>query len=266
MFEKQDSGTGVLRTETYLNTSYQPETPVGRDTEVNRIVNALRPLTKRRTPENLLIYGPAGVGKTTCVQHVFDQLEKETSVKAVYINCWQYNSRSSLLTELLIQLGYPAPRKGHPVDELLSKLREWLNKNRGIAVALDEFDQLQQDGEIIYDLQLLNNEADHHLGTTLVSNKPPTQLHFDQRSQSRLSMQTLQFNPYNTHQLTEILEKRVEQAFRPGSVPDEVIQRIADHVADNSGDCRQALEILLRMGRKADQNNERKVTISQSEF
>jgi len=252
VFEKQDSGKGVLRTETYLNTSYQPENPVGRDSEVNRIVDALRPLTKRRSPENLLIYGPAGVGKTTCVQHVFDQLEKETSVKAVYINCWQYNTRPSLLTELLIQLGYPAPRKGHPIDELLSKLREWLSKNRGVAVALDEFDQLEEDGEVIYDLQLLNQEADHPLGTILVSNRPPTQLHFDQRSQSRLSMQTLQFNPYNTHQLTKILEKRVEQAFRPGSVPNEVIQRIADHVAENSGDCRQALEILLRAGREAD--------------
>jgi len=165
------------------------------------------------------------------------------------------------LTELLIQLGYPAPRKGHPVDELLSKLREWLNKNRGVAVALDEFDQLEEDGEVIYDLQLLNQEADHHLGTILVSNRPPTQLHFDQRSQSRLSMQTLQFNPYNTHQLVEILGNRVEQAFRPGSVPDEVIQRIAGHVAENSGDCRQALEILLRAGRKADQEETREVTV-----
>lgn len=253
MFEKQGSGKGVLRSETYLNTSYQPEKPVGRDTEINRIVKALRPLTQSRNPENLLVYGPAGVGKTTCIQHVFDQLENETSVKAVYINAWQYNTRPSLLTELLIQLGYPAPRKGHPVDELLSKIREWLDKNRGIAVAIDEFDQLQEDGEVIYDLQLLNQEADNPLGTILVSNKPPTTLRFDQRSQSRLSMQTLQFNPYPTHQLEKILEKRVEQSFRPGTVPDQVIEKIASTVAESSGDCRKALETLLRAGRKADQ-------------
>jgi len=74
-------------------------------------------------------------------------------------------------------------------------------------------------------------------------------------------MQTLQFNPYNAHQLTQILEKRVEQAFRPGSVPDEVIQRIADQAAENSGDCRQALEILLRAGRKADRESDSEVSI-----
>jgi cell division control protein 6 len=94
-------------------------------------------------------------------------------VKPVYINTWQYNIRSSLLTELLIQLGCSAPRKGKPVDELLSKLREWLDKNRGVAVATDEFDQLEEDAEVVYDLQLLNQEADHHIGTILVSNKPP---------------------------------------------------------------------------------------------
>lgn len=233
---------------------------MARETEIQRIADAVRPLTKRRKPENLLLYGPAGVGKTTCTQHVFQQLEQETSVKAVYINAWQYNTRPSLLTELLIELGYPAPRKGKPVDELLSKLREWLDKNRGIAVAIDEFDQLKDDGEVIYDLQLLSNEADNPLGTFLVSNQPPSKIHFDQRSRSRLSMQTLQFNPYTENQLRKILEKRVEQSFRPGTVPDQVLDKIAEHVASNSGDCREALEILLRTGRIADKQGMSEIT------
>jgi cell division control protein 6 len=183
-------------------------------------------------------------------------------VATAYINCWQYNTRSSLLTELLIQLGYPAPRKGKPVDELLSKIREWLNKNRGIAVALDEFDQLD-DQEVVYDLQLLNNQAQHGLATLLVSNQHPQNLNLDPRSTSRLTMQTLQFKPYTASQLKQILEKRVEQAFRPGTVQDEVIKEIAEQVAENSGDCRQALEMLLRAGRRADRERERKVSISQ---
>ena len=55
------------------------------------------------------------------------------------------------------------------------------------------------------------------------------------------------------HALANILESRVEQAYRPGSVPDAVIQEIAEQVAEENGDCRQALEILLRAGRKVDQ-------------
>jgi len=201
------------------------------------------------------VYGPAGVGKTTVVKHVFNQLEAETSAKAVYINCWQYNTRPSLLTELLIQLGYPAPRKGKPVDELLSKLREWLDKNQGFAVALDEFDQLDDRTEVVYDLQMLNEEAENKAGVIMVSNQHPRQINLDPRSRSRLNCQTLEFQSYNAPQLEKILQRRVEQAFRPGTVPDEVLEEIAEKIAENSGDCRQALNKLLQAGRHADQEN-----------
>jgi cell division control protein 6 len=262
VFQESTSSGGILRSETYLTTNYEPDEPVGRETEIKRIADAVRPLTRRKTPENLLVYGPAGVGKTTCVKHVFDRLETEAGAESVYINAWQYNSCSSLLTELLIQLGYPAPRKGKPVDELLSKLREWLDKNRGVAVAIDEFDQLEEKTEIIYDLQMLNQEAENSLGLVMVSNKPPSKVHLDPRSQSRLKCQTLQFNSYNAPQLQKILKKRVEQAFKPGTVSDEVLEEIAEEVAENSGDCREALETLLRAGRKADQNRKNELESS----
>jgi len=113
-------------------------------------------------------------------------------------------------TELLIQLGYPAPRKGKPVDELLSKIREWLDKNRGVAVALDEFDQLQDRTEVIYDLQMLNEDSENQLGIVMVSNQHPTTIKLDPRSCSRLNCQTLEFNSYNTAQLKQVLQKRVE--------------------------------------------------------
>lgn len=251
----------MLRSETYLTADYTPEEPVGRETELQRIADAVRPLSHRRQGDNLLIHGPAGIGKTTCTRHVLNQLEDNTRVKPVYINCWQYNTRSSLLTEILIQLGYPAPRKGKPVDELLSKIREWLDKNRGAVIALDEFDQLDGKTEAVYDIQLLNEEAENPVSLLMVSNSRPSTLQLDPRSQSRLNCQTLQFKPYNTPQLVQILEKRVEQAFRPGTVPDEVIESIAEQVAQENGDCRKALKTLLRAGRKADQEEQPELTI-----
>lgn len=257
------SGTGILRSETYLTTAYEPEEPVGRQQEIKRLADAVRPLTRRHDPDNLLIYGPAGVGKTTCVKHVTQNLENQASVNSIYINCWQYNTRSSLLTELLIQLGYPAPRKGKPVDELLSKIREWLDKNRGIAVALDEFDQLSDQTEVIYDLQMVNEEAENSIGILMVSNQHPTRIQLDPRSRSRLNCHTLEFQSYNAPQLEQILQSRVRQAFRPGSVPDEVIEEIAEQVAENSGDCRKALSILLRAGRKAEQRGSNQISIEE---
>jgi cell division control protein 6 len=77
-----------------------------------------------------------------------------------------------------------------------------------------------------------------------------------------LNCQTLQFNSYNAPQLQEILSKRVEQAFKPGTVPDEVLEEIAETVAENSRDCREALEMLLRAGRKTDQSSKSELEIS----
>jgi len=191
-----------------LSTNYTPEEPVGRDTELTRIAEATRPLVRNQPADNLLVYGPAGVGKTTCVEHVFDTLSDQGRVRTVVINCWQYNTRPSLLTELLVQLGYPAPRKGKPVDELLTKLGEWLTKNRSVVLTLDEFDQLEDASEIIYDLELVTGEAANHLGLVMISNRHPSKLYLDPQSRSRLNCQTLQFNPYSTEQLIDVLDHR----------------------------------------------------------
>lgn len=261
LFDSSNSGNSVFRDRSVLTSDSPLDTPVGRNGEVKRIAEAVQPLTRRNPAENLLIYGPAGSGKSSCVKHVFDEIENHSRVKPAFINCWQYNTRSSLLTELLIQLGYPTPRKGKPVDVLLSKLSEWLNKNRGVAVALDEFDQLEDRNKVIYDLLMLNQEVENRLGIILISNQPASQLFMDPRNNSRLSLYTLQFKPYDSERLEEILRSRVEQSFQPGAVPDVVIQRIAEQVADESGDCRKALEMLLRAGRKADREDDTKVEI-----
>lgn len=260
MFDDEPStSNGFIVAERYLN-GEESLTPISRDSELHAIQDGVRPLIKRHTPETLLIYGPPGSGKTVCVDHVFNALESETRVKTIQINCWQYSTRPALLTELLIQLGYPAPRKGKPVDELLSKLREWLEKNRCIAVSLDEFDQLQDKTEVAYDLYMLSQQTENKLGLLMISNLPPEELLLDSRSWSRLNCRTVEFEPYTADQLQEILQSAAEQAFKPGAVDNEVLRTIAEEVADNSGDCRQAFEQLLQAGRRAMQHGAREIT------
>jgi cell division control protein 6 len=262
MFRDQSSDSGILRNQQHLSTTYQPESPIRREGELEAISASLKPLAEGQQPKHLLVHGPAGVGKSTTVQHVFDQLNEHTRVKTVTINCWQYNTRSSLVTELLIQLGYPAPRKGKPVDALLSRLREWLDKNHEVALALEEFDQLTEMNQVAYDLFLLNEKADHNLGTVMLSNQPAKEIELEPRTDSRLSYDSLSFDSYNTDELIQILTDRVEQAFRPGTISDGSIKLIADHAARSGGDCRQALESLLDIGRKAEQQDEDKITTS----
>ena len=62
------------------------------------------------------------------------------------------------------------------------------------------------------------------------------------------------FPPYASKQIYDILEARVEEAFRPGAVPEEVLEYVADVTAEPPvyGDVRYALDLLLYAGYLAD--------------
>lgn len=260
MFQNPTRRQSIFQDEAVLNPRHIPDTVIGREREISRIADALRPLTRGNPPDNVLVHGPPGTGKTTCVNHVIDRLAAETGVKPVTINCWQYSTRPSLLAQLLIELGYATPRKGKPADELLLRIKEWLDKNRDVAVVLDEFDQLDDAEQIVYDLYHVGEDADNELGLILLSNEPRPGRELDPRSQSRLDCRTLEFKPYDTNDLANILTQRAQAAFRSNAVTDPVLQLIAETVGEAGGDCRHALTMLLRAGRRAEQENADTVT------
>ena len=259
MFNERTRQDTVFKTESALSTSYSPPEPIDRTAEIEQIAQAVQPLSRGQPPENILVHGPAGSGKTTAIEYVLERLEKQTSTKSVHINCIQYNTRSSLLCQLLIELGYPVPRKGKAVDELLEKLLEWLNKNRSAVLALEEFDQLQDQTEIVYDLHETSKQATNHLGLILASNSDPRDILMDPRSQSRLNYRRVAFDPYTKNELYEILRERAKTAFQPGCVSDDALALIAGRVAEQRGDCRHAIELLHRAGRIADRDNSKTV-------
>lgn len=56
----------------------------------------------------------------------------------------------------------------------------------------------------------------------------------------------------------------MDKAFRPNSVPGEVVEKIADFVSA-SGDCRLALKCLIKAGRRADYEGANSLKLSQIE-
>ena len=262
MFDRIKRSNSLFQAESVLSPSSTPDTVVGREPEIQKLEAALSPLTRRTAPENVVVYGPAGVGKTTTVTHVCDQLETQSQVQTVHINCWQYNTRSALLSELLINLGYPWTRKGKPIDEALCRLQEWVAKHRCVAVVLDEFDRHRAQTDIIYDLHHVSTAVDNELGVILISNQPPSEIHLGSRSRSRFNYRSVSFGRYDADDLYAILQDRVNVAFHDDAVTDDVLELIADHVADRGGDCRYALELLHRAGRIAEREQAEVVTVA----
>jgi cell division control protein 6 len=251
MVERSTKHGGIFSSESSVTAGHKPIEPVNRTQERSRIMTAVQPLRQGDPPEHVFLYGPAGTGKTTVAKHVLQTLAEESRVATAYINCWQYDTRPSLLPELLRQLGYPQPRKGKPVDALLTKLHEWVTKNRCVAVVLDEFDRQRAQTEIVYDLYAVSEGADHEIGMMLISNKAPTELHLDSRSQSRLNFRPVHFDRYDADDLYAILQARATTMFRADVIADEVLSQIADYIAGMNGDCRRAIELLHRAGRIA---------------
>jgi len=166
---------------------------------------------------------------------------------------------------LLIDLGFPAPRKGKPVDELVSKACEWLGRHKAVTVVLDEFDQLQEQTEIAYDIHHCSEKSGVPIGLYVVSNKPPAEIELDPRCESRLGLRELEFEVYDAEKLFEILKRRAEAAFEANAYSDDAIQCIADYVGANGGDCRHALELLHTAGRIADRANNGQLTAVHAE-
>lgn len=152
------------------------------------------------------------------------------------------------------------------MDELLARLSEWVDKSRGLrapkgyAIALDEFDQLQAKTEVIYDIHRVNEQADSKLGLVMVSNQGPSTLKLGPRSQSRAGIKAVEFSSYNRSELKQILEHRSNRAFQPGAVTEKAIEYVAETVFEEEGDCRQALNILLQAGRRAERQKLSKVS------
>ena len=265
MFERSNTRHSIFRSPG-PHTDDATVEPVGREQEIKQIADAVRPVVYRNGRGVVLICGKPGTGKTTCVKQVLRKLEGETSVKPVYINCWQYNTRPSLLNQLLIELGYPVPRKGKPVDELFLLVQEWIRKNRSIVVSLDEFDQLRDQTEVVYDLYQLNQESENNVGLLLLSNKPPSEIQLDPRSESRLNYRTITFSPYQKGELVDILEHYAGRIFHRDAVSNDVLSLIADHIVDRyRGDCRLAIETLHQAGQIADGEDRSTITPSHVE-
>lgn len=258
--------SGLLTDETALTPAYTPETLVNRETLTARIEAAVDPLTRNQPPEHLFITGSPGVGKSCTVAGVLADYEADTRVSTATINCWQYNTRAALLTELLIQLGYPAPRKGKPVDALLGIIREWLTKHHGVVVALDEVDQLTDVAEVVYDLHETAAAAQTPLPVSLLclSTESPATLAVDRRSLSRVPLSVVEVPPYSAAELKAIIDQRVTQAFtRPvETVPETVREAVAERVARQTGDCRHALALLRHAAHAAAQADANAVAVA----
>ena len=266
VFSKGSRVHELLKDERFLYPEFVPERLPFRDAEVDGLVFSLEPVLKGKKPQNAFVCGRSGTGKTATVKFVLNELQQYSDrAKGLYINCFQLNTRHSVLTQIANFLGEATPRRGIATDEAYSSVLTALKQSSFIpVVVLDEADQLLHDKEaskLFYDLLRVVEYGKGRFGLVFISNLPDFVAMLDDRVKSSLAEQTISFEPYSPQQLKEILNQRAQYAFHPTALDSEVLNVAAAHAARLGGDARIAIESLLRAGRAAEKENAGSVTV-----
>lgn len=265
------SESSIFLDRSKLSPRYIPKELPHREREIEKIYHAFK--DSLGNPDSfpltiLQIVGPAGIGKTSTVLSTIriltDQFAKNRlKMKTAYVNLkLQGGNKYAIYRYILEKIAPELPAQGLSAEEMLRYLLRYLVENRIFAfIVLDEIDYLikiTKDSGIIYDLTRLN-EFDPETpclvkGVIFISRSTEFYSKLDQAEISSLGRIPIKFPVYTLKQVGDILSKRCSEAFRPGVIGSDLIDKISEITisSDVKGDIRYSLELLLYAGNLAE--------------
>jgi archaeal cell division control protein 6 len=270
LIEEELRGPSVVRDPSKLTFDFLPEELPGREDEAKALARLFRPLLQGTTAQHCIVTGPVGAGKTAlarrfCADFARAAGKQGLNVEVVHVNGRKHSTESAALVHILRELRGEFPDRGFSVEEMLKSLQQRLEpKDTRLLVILDEADVLlQRSGpDLIYHLTRFGEESRLNRGgvSLLVVGQRDVKPHLDEASASTLkTTHHLPLPKYDAEQLRRITHQRVELAFQPGSVDEEVEELVAD-IAAEQGSARLAIEVLEGAGRAADAEGSKRVS------
>ena len=255
----------LLKDERFLYPEFVPERLPFRDPEIGDMVFSLKPATLGKKPTALFLTGVPGTGKTVSSKYVLNELaEYSDRTKCLYINCFEFNSKHSILSKITNFLGYAVPTRGLSKEEIFERFVAILKSKEKIPILVfDEAEQLlKQDDtkELLYDLSRMGERYKVFIGLIFISNDNFFISLLDDRIRSSLQASTIHFEKYSSLQLKDILRERAKYAFFDNVLEEEVIPLCAAH-ASKQGDARVAIDVLLKAARFAEKENSKTVKV-----
>ncbi len=268
-FSDMLSRPSLFRDRDVLFPDFIPDTLPFRQTEIERIMRWVSPALKGEKPHNVLIYGKTGTGKTACVKVVKRQFDGMKSGAAVaYVNCRMYNSRYRVLQKIIKDFLPEKDLAGFGVLFMYEAVMDWVSKgSRHLVIVLDEADMVKDLDELVYTLTRANDELKAG-GVSLIgiSNKLSFKETLDPRSRSSLYENEMVFPPYNAEQMQSILKQRADMGYGEGMVTDSAINLASAIAAQETGDARYGLRLLLKAGEIADEKALKQITDKEIEL
>ena len=252
---------------------------VGRDNQLGRIVDNLKPVLQNQGIPDMLLNGPSGTGKSLIIHAVCKQIielceSKNRTFGVLSINCEGPKTADRAVYRLVkaaaddLGVDPGIPQTGISTDQKLERLYELMREHYdGVIFILDEIDMLEgpyQEAEynsLIYQLSRARKLADFDgpISLTTITNYADFMKDLNSRAQSSYNPDDIFFDDYDANQLRSILRNR-QDAFKPDSLADDVVPLVAAFGSSTHGDARKAIDLLRWAGELAERREADTVT------
>ncbi len=262
------------------DTIIDEERIVGRDDQLESVVSFLKPTLQGNRPPNMLLYGPAGTGKSLIIGAVTQQIielcqSKGERFGVIDINCQPINTLDQAVYELIqtvaIDVGADigVPETGVSTKRKYRRLYNLINRHYdSVIFILDEIDLLvgrrandePAYSKLLYQLSRASNtdEIEGRVSVAALTNDPKFMEDIDGRAESSFNPRDVYFPDYDATQLREILGNR-RDAFRQDALDEDVIPLVAAFAAQSHGDARKAIDLFRGAGDLADERGDEEV-------
>ncbi|WP_256686168.1 orc1/cdc6 family replication initiation protein [Halococcus qingdaonensis] len=244
-----------------LNESYQPESILKREQEIEEYRYALQDVLFGRDPENVMLYGKAGLGKTAVTTYMMDALNDEVQSRDeaddLHIHNVNCNSKTLfmiirvLVNKLLPQDASRFPKRGLGTGDAFEELYQQLDRVGGTHLfVFDEIDHLDEVDTLLYELPRARSNghlSDARVGIIGISNNYTFRKTLSPKVKDTLMENEISFSPYDATELKAILKDRAEQAFVEDGWEQSAVGMASAISAQDMGNARQAID-LLRVG------------------
>ena len=251
----------IFADKSVLSESYQPEEILERDEEIDAFSHALQDVLFGREPENIFLYGKAGLGKTAVTKYMMAELQSEVEVRDeaddLYVHEINCNGKTlfmvvrRLVNELLPPDASPFPKRGLGTGDAFDELYAQLDRLGGThLIVFDEIDHLDDVDTLLYELPRARSNGhitDSLVGIIGISNNYTFRQSLSAKVKDTLMETEISFSPYDAGELRTILRDRADRAFIDGACDESAIAKAAALSAQDMGNARQAID-LLRVG------------------
>jgi cell division control protein 6 len=262
----------IFKNKDALGESYQPDNIEQRDEEIEEYMDALQPVVDSWEPNNIFLYGNTGVGKSAVTDYIMADLKEaveefdDIDLTVISINCKATNSSYQVAVSLINTMrpeGGEISETGHPQPAVFNKLFNELEDIGGtILIVLDEVDAIGDRDDLLYELPRAraNGKLDEaKVGVIGISNDFKFREQLDPRVQDTLCEREIQFPPYDSNELINILDARADVAINDDCLGSGVVEYCSALAARDSGSARQALDLLRLAGEIAENNDDSQI-------